>query len=205
MTTRAIHLNASGCVFFFIKGYPPDGAKNFIPELSKIDSAKNWDFTVLALGNSAYLKSFINFAVEAKEALGKNGCTPVTPIHVADELKNQDDAFCEWEKKLYGDSSSVLYLKNTASEATFDTSSTVDQGGKKMKLTYNGSAPLTKSATTIGNELNRLIENNFMDSWNSHNGTLLDSTDLFSFKARGNTAHEFLYSGTVQAGDHMGE
>jgi len=187
----------------FGKGCPPNGATSFIPELSKLDSVKNWDFALLALGNSAYINSFVNFALEANDALKKIGCTPAMPIHVADELKNQDEAFFDWEKKLYGDSSSALYQRSTASNVGFDTSVNSDEGGKKMKLTFSGSATLTMDAKTIGSEIDRKVEKHYKDSWYSHAGTLLRSTDIFSFKAKGNTTYEYLYSGAVQAGDHV--
>lgn len=159
----------------------------------------------MALGNSAYVNSFVNFAVDSDAALKKAGCTPVTSINVADELKNQDESFSEWEKKIYGDSSSLFYPKDTSSRVSFDASVSTGEVREKMKLTLVGTAPLTKDAKAIGGELDRILQNHYKDSWHSHAGTLLHSMDLFSFKAKGNSTYEYLYSGAVQAGDHVGE
>ena len=192
-------------VRIFYQGCPPTGARLFIPELSELDtsSIKNWDFTVLALGNSAYANSFINFAQEASDYLRKVGLRPVLPIHVADELKNQDDAFCEWEENFVG----ILYSKDTPHGGDI-TNMRIEsgQGGEKRKMTYTGTVPLTKDEETIVREIDRMVQEHYKDSYCSHMGTLLHSTDLFSFKAEpGSDAHEYLNSGAVQPGDHIGK
>ena len=193
----------------FYQGCPPTGARLFIPELSELDtsSIKNWDFTVLALGNSAYANSFINFAQEASDRLRDVGLHAVLPIHVADELKNQDDAFCEWEGKLYGDETGILYSKDTSHDGDMACMQIESgQGGEKRKMTYTGTAPLTKDEDAILGEIDRMVQERYKDSYCSHSGTLLRSTDLFSFKAEpGSDAFEYLNSGFVQPGDHIGK
>ena len=203
------------------QGCPPNGATKFLPALlseeqspvkrasfpsAKIDG-ENWDYAILALGNSAYVNTFVHFAIEVDFGLKKAGCTPVLPIHIADELKNQDEAFTDWEKSLYGSSSAVMYQKCTSNDvAAFEALlSNNDHGGRKVTLAYAGTATLSKDTTTIRKEMNRLVEEHYNDSWASHTGTLLRSLDLFSFKAEGDEADDFLKSGMVLAGDHIGE
>ena len=164
----------------------------------------------MALGNSAYANSFINFAQEASDHLRDVGLRPVLPIHVADELKNQDDAFCEWEEKLYGDETGILYSKDTShggdNKCLTNMRIESGQGGEKRNMTYTGTVPLTKDEETIVREIDHMVQEHYKDSYCSHMGTLLHSTDLFSFKAEpGSDAHEYLNSGAVQPGDHIGK
>ena len=187
----------------FGKGCAPKHAATFLPQLLEIDPVNNFDFAMLALGNSAYVNSFINFANDASDALKKLACEVALPVKVVDELKNQDEAFNEWEKALYGDSSSIVYQKSDVSVASFDSND--DNVGKKMKLTYTGSAALSKDSRTILKEMHQMFEEKYTESWESHAGTLLCSTDLFVFKAKGKSAQKLLYSDEVQPGDHIGK
>lgn len=76
-------------------------------------------YRILALGNSAQdNKSLINCCIEADNALKKAKCTPILPIHIANEKNNQDESFLDWEQKLYGDESAALYRKSTSSSDT---------------------------------------------------------------------------------------
>lgn len=148
------------------------------------------------------MNSFVNFALEASDALKKAGYTAALPMKVADELKNQDDAFIQWEKSLYGDLSGVLYSKTAASETIEDIAGDAEE---KMELTYTGTAALTKDVDSIIKELDRQLLESYNKSWACHSGTLLRSTDLFSFKAKGFQTLDYLMADSVQPGDHIGE
>jgi hypothetical protein len=74
-----------------------------------------------------------------------------------------------------------------------------------MKLTFTGITPLTKTNKSIGRELDGLIEAHYKESWASHSTTIVRTTDLCSFKAKGNQAHEYICLGSVRPGDHIGE
>jgi len=144
--------------------------------------------------------------LDASEGLKKVGCVPITPIHVADELKNQDEAFCTWEEALFGGDSAALYSKSNTPQDEVEgenIASSNDSGGEKRTFVYTGSAALTKDEETIGRELDRLVEQRYKESWYSHAGTLLKSTDLFSFKAT--EGDDYLQSGAIQPGDHIGK
>ena len=186
----------------FGKGCPPNGATSFISELKKQSPTNgNCDFSILALGNSAY-DSFISFGIEVNDALKRAGYKPVLPLTIADELKNQDDAFSQWELSIYGDITSVVYTSD-AEESIVDEPSV--ELAEMLQLTYTGTASLTKDATSVQKEITELIKGGVHSSmpYVSYSGTLIRSTDLFSFKAKDLKAKKGLDS--VEPGDHIGE
>ena len=197
-TTRSLLLV---CTSTFGKGSAPNGALTFLSQLEGFtnDSISGFDFAVLALGNSAYMSSFVNFGLKAHEALVRVGCKATLKVHIADELNNQDDAYHAWEMEVLDEQSGILYLQQSSSSDKDAPASHHQQTLKKISLVYTGCAPLTQTVETLQKELNTLISTRYNESWASHSDTLIRSTDLFSFKVKDLASYD------LQPGDHVGE
>mmetsp|Transcript_8446 Transcript_8446/g.12278 ORF Transcript_8446/g.12278 Transcript_8446/m.12278 type:complete len:218 (-) Transcript_8446:73-726(-) len=63
----------------FGKGNPPSYATKFLPKMQEIPngSVMNCDYSVFALGNSAYTQSFASFGHDVYNALRRSGAAPV--------------------------------------------------------------------------------------------------------------------------------
>mmetsp|Transcript_44754 Transcript_44754/g.108062 ORF Transcript_44754/g.108062 Transcript_44754/m.108062 type:complete len:1131 (-) Transcript_44754:1380-4772(-) len=161
-------------------GDAPESAKSFVDQMKMVKdhSVRDVDFSILALGNSAYRQSFAAFGHKVFALLEKAGCSPALNMQIADVLNDPQTAL---------DSFTKLIMQVYTGQGQLG----IDLGAISSRPPAFASVSL--EARTKMLEMSSSSESNHRDpgmlhyssSWANRAHKLRPSMDMFTFKVDG--------------------
>ncbi|KAL3939565.1 MAG: hypothetical protein SGBAC_005733 [Bacillariaceae sp.] len=158
-------------------GDAPESARTFMDQMKRVKdhSVRDVEFSILALGNSAYRQSFASFGHKVFSLLEKAGCSPALKMQIADELNDPQSAL---------DSFMRLVLQVYTDQGQLG----IDLGAISSRPPAFASISLETRTKML--EMSSGLESNHYDpgllhynsSWANRAHKLRPSMDMFTFK-----------------------
>ena len=198
----------------FGKGNAPVSANTFLSNIKKMssDSIKNCDFGLLALGNSAYHETFIQFGKDVCSELERVGCSAVCSLQSADELGNQEDDFGRFRKLFLDEEDGIVYKTDADTQSRGNADHQAGQS-KKINIMFRErkhvvSEPIDNDPIKHAWESAETSDSAYQRFWLKYANTMGNSIDTFKFDIKRDdmhlpSKHDGSPGNCIKPGDHV--